>query len=82
MELLAQIIGLIGVFIQLLAYYLLASGRLSNNDLRYPIINIIGTGAIVFSVLYQWNLPSFVSQIVWIAISLVGLIRILRRRSA
>ena len=82
MMLLAQIIGLLGVAIQLAAYYLLASGKLSHNDVRYPVINIIGTGMIVFSVLYQWNLPSFVSQIVWIAISLIGLIRILRRRSA
>lgn len=82
MELLAQTIGLIGVAIQLVAYWLLASSRLSNNDIRYPIINIVGTSCIVFSVLYQWNLPSFVSQVVWITISLIGLVRITRKRAA
>lgn len=81
MLLVAQIIGLVGVAIQLVAYYLLASGKLSNNDTRYPIINIIGTLCIVFSVLYQWNLPSFVSQIVWIGISVMGLVRIRLKRA-
>ena len=84
MALLAQMIGMVGVAIQLVAYWLLASGKLSNHDPRYPAINIVGTLAIVFSVFYQWNLPSLVSQGVWIAISIVGLVRIYwqRRKAA
>jgi hypothetical protein len=76
MEILANSIGMLGVAIQLVAYWLLASGKMSHNDARYPVINIIGTLCIVMSVLYQWNLPSFVSQVMWIAISIAGLIRI------
>lgn len=78
----ANIIGLIGVGIMLISYWLLASGRLSNDDWRYPVINIVGTLGIAYSLLYQWNLPSMISQLVWIAISIIGLMRIARKKGA
>lgn len=76
------IIGFVGVFIVLVAYALLAAGRLSNDDMRYPVLNIIGTLGIAYSLLYQWNLPSMVTQLIWIAVSIVGMMRIARKRSA
>lgn len=79
MEALAPVIGLAGVAIVLVAYALLATGRMSNDDWRYPVINIIGTLGIVVSLYYQWNLPSMVAQLVWIAISIVGLMRIAKK---
>lgn len=79
---LPTIIGLAGVFIVLVAYWLLASGRMSNDDWRYPAINIIGTLGIVVSLLENWNPASMVAQLVWIAISIVGLMRIAKKRGA
>ena len=76
----ATFIGFVGVGIILLTYALLASGRLHNDDWRYPILNIVGTLGIVVSLIYQWNLPSMVAQLVWIAISIVGLMRIARKK--
>lgn len=76
----ASIIGYAGVLVVLCTYWLLASGRLSNHDWRYPVLNIIGTMGIAISILEQWNLPSMVSQLVWIAISIVGLMRIARAK--
>lgn len=79
---LATAIGYLGVVIVLIAYALLASGRLSNNDWRYPVLNIVGTLGIVVSLFEQWNLPSMVSQLVWIAISIVGIMRIAKLKKA
>lgn len=78
---LPTIIGLIGVIIVLAAYALLASGRMSTDDWRYPVINIVGTLGIAYSLLYQWNPASMVAQLVWIAISIVGLMRIAKKKA-
>ena len=79
---LPTIIGFAGVIVVLITYALLASGRLSNNDWRYPVFNIIGTLGIAYSILFEWNLPSMVSQLVWIAISIVGIMRIAKQKKA
>lgn len=79
---LPTIIGFAGVLLVLFTYWLLASGRLSNNDWRYPVLNIVGTVGIAISILEQWNLPSMVSQLVWIAISIVGIMRIAKQKKA
>lgn len=79
---LPSLIGYVGVVIVLITYALLASGRLSNNDWRYPVLNIVGTLGIVVSLFEQWNLPSMVSQLVWIAISIVGIMRIAKLKKA
>lgn len=75
-------IGYAGVVVVLITYLLLASGRLSNNDWRYPVLNIVGTLGIVVSLFEQCNLPSMVSQLVWIAISIVGIMRIAKLKKA
>ena len=64
----------------LLAYGLLTSGRLSNDDPRYPWLNILGTLGILLSLFYQWNLPSVIAQLLWIAVSAIALVRIHRGR--
>lgn len=79
---LPSLIGYVGVVVVLITYALLASGRLSNNDWRYPVLNIVGTLGIVVSLFEQWNLPSMVSQLVWIAISIVGIMRIAKLKKA
>ena len=79
---LPTIIGFVGVVVVLITYALLASGRLSNDDWRYPVLNILGTLGIAYSILYEWNLPGMVSQLVWIAISIVGIMRIAKQKRA
>jgi hypothetical protein len=50
------------------------------NDLRYQLINVIGTTGILLSLIAQWNLPVFVSNVVWLGIALVGVARILSKQ--
>jgi hypothetical protein len=78
MESIGVIIGLIGTAIVVIAYALFAAGKLKGDDWRYPALNILGTAGILYSLIYQYNLPSVVMQIIWIALSLVGLVRIVR----
>lgn len=82
METYATYIGLFGVALGVIAYGLYSAGKIKSTDWAYPILNLVGTTGILISVLYQWNLPSFVAQIVWIILSLVGMARIVwsRRR--
>jgi paired small multidrug resistance pump len=75
-------IGFVGVVIVLLAYGLLTLGKLSGDDWRYPVLNIVGTLGIVVSLFAQFNLPSMVTQLMWIAVSIIGLMRIARKRNA
>jgi len=81
MEMFATIIGLLGVGGVLIAYALVSTGRWKSDEPRYQWLNIIGTLGILVSLIYQYNLPSVVAQITWIILSVVGLIRIYRKRN-
>lgn len=77
MESYATWIGLAGVALVGATYALFTLGRIASDDWRYPLLNIVGTGGILYSLLYAWNLPSFVMQVVWIVLSAIGLLRVL-----
>ena len=82
METLIIIIGLVGAGLVLAAYGLLSSGKLRADDLRYQLINISGTIGLLLSLIVQYNRPALVLNGFWLAIGLVGLVRILRIRKA
>ncbi len=66
-------IGLGGVALILLAYFLLQKGVFHAHQARYLWMNIVGSLAIIASLFEAWNLPSFFIQCCWILISLYGL---------
>jgi hypothetical protein len=74
------ILGLLGVAINLMAYGLLTAGRLRADSLSYQVINCVGTTGILLSLIAQWNLPVFVSNVAWLVIALVGVARILLKQ--
>ncbi len=75
-----EIVGLAGVAIVLLAYFMLATKRWRSSELRYPIANIVGTCGILYSLAFDVNIPSIAAQVVWIAISIFAIFRILKPR--
>lgn len=75
-------LGLVGVAINLVAYGLLSSGRMRATNMRYQVMNIVGTTGILFSLLVQWNLSSFILNAAWLLIGIVSTIRISRRERA
>lgn len=75
----ANPIGLSGVFLVLLSYFLLQIDLWHKDAISYSLVNLIGAIAILMSLLVHFNLSSMIIEIVWISISLYGLIRALIR---
>lgn len=75
-----DIIGLTGVGLILLAYFLLQIEKLKSESLVYSLLNLAGAGFILISLVSEWNLPSFVVEIFWLIISIYGVIKFVNRR--
>lgn len=68
-----NIVGSIGVFLLILDYFLLEVGKVRPHDFSYCGINIIACICVLYSLAFSWNLPSFIIQISFIAISIYGI---------
>ncbi len=75
MELLADIIGNMGVFCFLLAYFLLQKGVILHTQLNYLLLNLVGSLLLIFSLLVNWNLSAFLLEAAWALISIGGIIK-------
>jgi uncharacterized membrane protein len=75
-----DLIGLIGVAAYLAAYGLLQLGTLKVEDNRYALLNAIGALLILYSLFFDFNLASFVTQSAWLLLTAVGVIRSRGRR--
>lgn len=72
----ADTIGLAGVVLYVLAYFLLQIQVLASDRYTYTVLNLLAAGCVLFSLQTHFNLASAIIQISWIAISLLGLTRI------
>jgi hypothetical protein len=66
------ILGLAGVACIVVAYFLLQTRRSQADSPRYLWLNLVGSVLIALSLIPEWNLPSFVIEVFWIAITLYG----------
>lgn len=80
--LVGDIIGIIGVFLIVLAYVLMQLGRMDPKKVTFSLLNAIGAILILISLIYDWNLASFVMEIIWITLSLYGAYQAWRLNSA
>ncbi len=78
---LADAVGLVGVFLIVAAYFLIQSARLTSDMLAYPLMNLIGALLILVSLAAHWNTPSVIIELIWIGISVCGIAKILRRKA-
>lgn len=76
----ADPVGLIGVILLLIAYFFLSTGRWLSDSLTYQVYNLLGAVLILYSLCFHWNLSSFVIEIAWVMISLIGIARIQARK--
>lgn len=74
-------IGIGGVLLILAAYFLIQTGKLSAEALPYPVLNLVGAVLILVSLTHTFNLASFIIELAWIAISVFGIVKILRKRA-
>jgi len=76
-------VGNLGVAAIIISYLGIQLDWMSAKSMLYSWINLIGAVFILISLLYSFNLSSFIIEIFWIGISLIGIVRgILKRRSA
>jgi len=68
-------VGLIGAAAFLSAYGLLQLGRFEVNDGRYTFLNVIGALAILYSLIADFNYPSFVMYSCWLAFTVIAYVR-------
>ncbi len=72
----ADFVGLVGVAAYVSAYGLLQLGRLKVEDGYYALLNGIGALAILYSLIFDFNLPSFITQTAWLIFTVVGYARL------
>jgi len=76
---LSDFIGIIGVLLTLIAYYLLNLNKLTSDNMVYLMFNLIGSCLLLVSLCFNWNLSSVLIEIAWVSISLMGLYRYVSR---
>jgi hypothetical protein len=74
-------IGLTGVSIIVTTYFLLQIHKLSSTDVKFSVLNIIGSLLILYSLLFNWNLPSVIIESFWILISLIGVYKYFKSKT-
>jgi hypothetical protein len=67
-------VGLVGVVIILWVYCLVIKGKISPERLAFSLLNVIGSIFILISLLHKMNVASFIIEIAWLLISLLGVI--------
>ena len=74
-------IGFTGVTVLLLAFLLNLAGKLSKDSLLYILLNITGAGLACLASWLIRYLPFVVLEAVWMLVSVMALIRYIRRTS-
>lgn len=76
-----EFIGMVGVGLILLCYFLIQTGKMSAENLSYSIINMAGALLILFSLYFEFNFASVLIESFWVLISLIGIFRFLSKKN-
>lgn len=75
-----NLVGNLGVLLIVGTYFLVQIGRMSATEAPYVASNGAGALFILYSLSFEFNLSAFLIEVIWLLISIIGLIRIWRRR--
>ncbi len=70
-----DLVGNVGVFFIIIAYLLLQLKKISSNDIKFSIMNLVGAALVIISLIQNFNMSAFVIEVFWVGISLVGILR-------
>ena len=70
-----DLIGNAGVVAILATYSLVQLDRMAVRDLNYSLLNALGAVFILISLMFDFNLSSFVIEVVWLVISVYAIVR-------
>jgi len=73
-----DILGWLGAFLLLLAYFLLVHKNLTSRSKMYQWLNIMGALLLAINNIYLSAYPSFVTNIIWFLIGLYGIFHIIK----
>lgn len=76
-----DLIGLAAPVLFLYAYAMVSLGRWTPEMLRFHLLNFFGAAAILVSLLTHFNLPVFILETCWGAISVYGILKALKNRA-
>ena len=76
-----DLIGSIGVATIILTYILLQTEKIKSESLTYSVLNAIGAGMIVFSLVFDFNFSAFIVESLWVLISLYGIGKFLLKKT-
>ncbi|WP_136810155.1 CBU_0592 family membrane protein [Desulfosediminicola flagellatus] len=74
-----DLIGNIGVFMILIAYFMLQLNRINTHSLSFCLMNFCGAFLIMVSLYFDFNLSAFVIEFFWLLISIFGIYKWLRQ---
>ena len=74
-----EVVGWIGTFAILLAYYLVSTKKLSADNRRYQILNVVGALGIIINSGVHGVIPSVGLNTAWLLIGLYGLIKVVKK---
>ena len=75
-----DLVGFAGTAFIVAAYFANQQRWLASDDWRFPFLNLVGALLILVSLYFEWNLPSVVIELFWVAISTWGLFKSLTAR--
>lgn len=77
MEIFSQILGWVGTFLVVLAYFVLVyREEITEHSKSYQLLNLFGAILIGVSVFYKTAWPAFALQIIWALIAIYSLLKI------
>jgi hypothetical protein len=76
-----DIAGVIGVLVTLLAYAGAQAGRLDPREAPSLLMNLSGSGLILASLAFRFNLSAVLMEGAWGLVAMWGLVRLVSRRS-
>jgi hypothetical protein len=78
---LMDLVGNVGVAILIVTYLLLQLEKIKSTDVRYSVMNALGAGLIVASLIVDFNLSALIIEVFWVLISFIGIGRHLRLKT-
>lgn len=70
-----DVIGNLGVIAILATYVFVQIDRLDVRKVSYSVLNALGAGFIVVSLIFDFNLSAFLVETAWLVISVYGIVR-------
>ncbi len=78
-NLIINTVGWTGSGLVVLAYGLVSTNRLKGNSIGYQILNLLGAIFLLINTVYFGAYPSSFTNIVWITIAIVAIVRVVRK---